>query len=313
MGDAPRPWKDVQPTDPAEARAAQLVEQAAKVPPRQVDVGAGWDGIIERAMKAPRSRPFPLTALVLGMLLLVVVVQAGFKLGIVESDAPRVQATAGAQWHREGDGALILTLGRVEVTRKKGQVVLHSPHVTVIAVNARFLADSTTAATRIEVYEGEVMVKYDDGGVVVRPGEARTWPESPSLPSALALPRQTPERCTDESGPSRRSCLWTQGDQPGLIAQAALFELGLFEMQEGNGAAAVVAWERSLDRFPDGVLAPEARLGMLAELTRQHRYAEAIAVARAFEDHSRSDPRAAEVAKFRAQLEGFAALEKPSR
>ena len=136
---------------------------------------------------------------------------------------------------------------------------------------------------------------------------------SPSLPSALALPRQTPERCTDESGPSRRSCLWTQGDQPGLIAQAALFELGLFEMQEGNGAAAVVAWERSLDRFPDGVLAPEARLGMLAELTRQHRYAEAIAVARAFEDHSRSDPRAAEVAKFRAQLEGFAALEKPSR
>jgi NADPH:quinone reductase-like Zn-dependent oxidoreductase len=49
----------------------------------------------------------------LGVLLVVVAVQAAFKLGIVGSDAPRVQASAGAQWHREGDGALILTLGRL--------------------------------------------------------------------------------------------------------------------------------------------------------------------------------------------------------
>lgn len=307
---APRPWKDVRPGDPAEARAAELVEQAARIPPRQVDLGAGWEAVIERTMKRSRSRTFPWTATVLGMLLLVVAVQAAFKLGLVETDAPRVQASAGAQWHREGDGALILTLGKLEISRPRGQVVLHSPHVTVIAVNARFLADTTASATRVEVYEGEVIVKHEDSGVVVRPGTHRTWPEGPAMPSALVLPPAAPERCADELGPERRACLWNQAEQPGLIAQAALFELGLFELHEGNHAMAESAWRRSLDRFPDGVLAPEVRLSLLAELSRERRFAEAIELARDFEKLSKDDPRAAEVARFRAQLEGFAALEK---
>ena len=309
MADTPRPWKDVRPGDPAEARAAELVEHAAKVPPRQVNVGAGWDAIIDRAMKAPRSRPFPVAAAVLGALLLVGGAQIVLRQGMVGNFAPRVVASQGAQWHREGDGALILALGRLEVSRPHGQVVLHSPHVTVVAVNARFLADTTAAATRIEVYEGEVFVRHDDSGVVVRPGERRTWPEGPEVPRALVLPPAAPERCPDDRGPERRACLWNQGEQPGLIAQAALFELGLFELQEGNASLAEVAWKKSLERFPDGVLAPEVRLSLLGELTRQKRFGEAAGVARDFEKAWAKDPRTAEVTRFRAQLEGFAPFE----
>lgn len=309
MGESPRPWKDVRPGDPAELRAAELVELAAKVPPRQVDVGTGWDAIIDRAMRAPRGRPLPLAAIAIAALLLVGGAQLIVRQGVVGNFAPRVVASQGAQWHREGDGALILTMGRIEISRPKGQVVLHSPHVTVIAVNARFLADTTAAATRIEVYEGEVIVRHDDSGVVVRPGDARIWPDAPDLPKSLVPPATPPERCADELGNQRRACLWQQIEMPGLVAQAALFELGVFELREGNTGMAEVAWKKSLERFPEGVLAPEVRLSLLGELHRQKRFGEAAALAREFEKASPEDPRTPELAKFRAQLEGFAALE----
>jgi hypothetical protein len=308
--DAPRPWKDVRPSDPAEARAAELVEHASKVTPRQVDVGTGWDNIIDRAMRTPKGRPVPLAAVAIAALLLVGGFQLVVRQGVVGNFAPRVVASQGAQWHREGDGALILSLGRIEISRPHGQVVLHTPHVTVVAVNARFLADTTTSATRIEVYEGEVIVRHDDSGVVVRPGESRLWPDAPEVPTALQPPATPPETCTEQEGPDRRTCLWQQVDRQGLVAQAALYELGLFELKEGDGRAAANAWKRSLDRFPEGVLAPEVRLSLLGELVREKRFSEAAAVARDFEKASADDPRAKDVAKFRAELESFAELAK---
>jgi hypothetical protein len=309
MGET-RPWKDARPDDPAEQRAAELVELAAKVPPRQVDVGTGWDAIIDRAMRTPRGRPLPLSAFAIAALLVVGGLQFVVRQGTVGNFAPRVVASQGAQWHREGDGALILTLGRLEISRPKGQVILHSPHVTVIAVNARFLADTTSAATRIEVYEGEVIVRHEDSGVVVQPGDSRIWPDAPAMPQALVPPSMPPERCADELGIQRRACLWQQIEMPGLVAQAALFELGVFELKEGNDKMAEVAWKKSLERFPEGVLAPEVRLSLLGELHKQKRFTEAAEMAREFEKASPEDPRTPELAKFRAQLEGFAALEQ---
>lgn len=309
MADAPRPrpWKDAPPSDPAEARAAELVAHAARVPPRQVDVARGWDGVIERATKQPRGRPVSALAAVATLLLVVVAGELFVRRGVF-GGAPSFVAAAETRWHRDGDEGVVLESGRLEVSRPHGKVVLRTAHVTVVAVNARFLADTTRAATLVEVYEGEVVVRREGAEVAMVAGERRTWPDELPVPAALVLPRTPPERCTDDLGPDRRACLWNQGEAPGLVAQAALFELGLFELGEGNNASAEAAWRRSLDRFPDGVLAPEVRLSLLGELTRARRFQEAVQIAKDFERLSAADPRLAEVKRFRAELEEMASL-----
>ncbi len=116
----------------------------------------------------------------------------------------------------------------------------------------------------------------------------------------------TPDRACGRVAPGERvGCLKHEALGSGLSAEAALYELGLVEAKAGNREQAIAAWDESLRRFPDGVLGPEAHLSLLVGLTESRRFGRAIAVAKDFEARFPEDPRRAEVAQLRDQLEGL--------
>lgn len=87
-----------------------------------------------------------------------------------------------------------------------------------------------------------------------------------------------------------------------LRAQAALYELGSVEVQEGELEAGLRSWRASLTRFPQGVLHPEVRLAVLIELIKARRFTDAREAARDFESSCPGDPRAADVEALRQRL-----------
>jgi hypothetical protein len=295
-----RPWREEGGAAiDGERRAAELVKQVAEVPARAMDVARGWDSVLERATQ-PRPGPWLLAALAV----LVAVVGS---VALHRRSEPSVVASSGAKWETRIDGSVQLQVGRVQTSRPV-DLRLETPHVSILARSCVFAAEVAADGTRVTVSEGEAWVKAgSDAEQVLRAGESRLWPATPPIPALLDQPPPAPSPWCADLEPGRRSeCLSGVAQGNGLEAQVALFELARLQVGAGEGGAAVETWRTSLARFPQGVLAPEARLAVLVALTQQRRFDEAVQAAREFEQTSADDPRRPDVTALRRQLEWLA-------
>jgi hypothetical protein len=289
------PWARSAEVPPEEAAAAAAVKRAVEIPPRPVELSAGWDGVLERAMKPERSPGRWLVVAVPVALLLAVSVKATLAVR-PHDEAPALVASTAARWDSGADGGVQLTAGRLETTRRVA-MTLESPQVTLWTDASRFAAEVVAEGTRVTVFEGEVFVRSGGEVRTLRAGESGLWPVTPPLPKALELNAPPPSSCGDDA------CLEAAAQGEELGAEVALFELGRLAARSGDDAAALAHWQRSLARFPDGVFTPELRLSVLGALTRQRRFTEAAAVAREFEQRYPDDPRVPDVTRFRQTLE----------
>ncbi|MDX2010546.1 MAG: FecR domain-containing protein [Myxococcaceae bacterium] len=297
-----RAWTEA--TDEAGARAAKLVATAAAIPPAPVDLTA-WDVVVARSA-APRHDGRLVFAFAASL-------AAGIALVVALSpkpttptavDPPVLVASSSARWTQGADGVVSLAAGRLSVERASAaKLTLATPHATIEATRARFLAEVTAGGTTLVVEEGEVVLRAQGQTRTVKAGQTLVWPEAPNIPAPLEA-RPTAVAAVCEGVGARLDCLKLEAKGDGLAAQAALYELGVAERESGHVADALAAWTTSLSRFPDGVLHPEVRLALLVELTRQRRFAEALAVARGFETACAADPRVADVQALRRSLEG---------
>lgn len=283
--------------------AERLIALAATVPPREVD-RARFDELLAVAAAPPRRDwrlvPAFAASIALGALVVSVLRPAA------PPPPPPVElvASADARWTQASASVVSLSTGQLRVARPSTQPVrIETPHVVLEATLARFLAEVTSTGTTLHVDEGEVVLRAGSERRVVRAGEEVVWPPAPVIPAALLEPAvgSTEARCAS-AGEGRRSCLEAEAGESSLDAQAALFELGALEAQAGRSREAVAAWQRSLERFPDGVLHPEVRLRLLVELVRARRFSDAAEVAAAFEAHCADDARLADVRALAANL-----------
>lgn len=291
------PWSNS--TNAADQRAAQVVASVAAIPPAAVDL-MQWNSIVAESRRASPWRLVPAFAVsvALGVAFVVWLSPAP-----VVPEAPVLVASSDAVVTPKPGGLVRLERGRVSVDRAtSARVLIETPHVTLDATRARFLAELVHDTTVVTVHEGEVIVRSAAGERIVRAGEHATWPLALEIPSTLTDQPAAATAC-DESAEGKRGCLVREAQGDGLAAQVALFELGRLELSEGHKAAAVDAFRSSLERFPAGVMHPEVRLALLVELTRQQRFSEALAVAKAFEASCATDPRVEEVRSLRRSLE----------
>lgn len=294
-----RPWSESQD------EASRLVGLAASIEAAPVDLST-WDDVV-RATKQRRDwRLVPAFAasLAAGIVLVLWLKPVPNVVLTPAPEAPVLVASANATWQQQPSGVVRLDSGRLSVQRAtSGRVVLETPHATLDATRARFLAEVTAGGTTLIVQEGEVVLRTKTETRVVKAGETLVWPPTPSIPAPLSAVAAPSTSVCDEATGSRLDCLRVEAQGDGLTAQAALYELGVLELKQGNASDALAAWTTSLARFPEGVLHPEVRLALLVELTKARRFTEAVVVARAFEVSCSADPRLAHVQALRRSLE----------
>jgi hypothetical protein len=286
MSDTPR-WSDA-PATPAQ----KLVALSAEVPPRPVDLASGWQRVLVASGKPQRDWrlvPAFLASVALGAALVLL-------LRPQAPAGPQVLAADGARWELRS-GEVVVASGRVTVSSTG--VKIATPHLRVELLNGRVATDVTEHRTFLSVEEGEVVM---NSGARLMRGATFGWPPEPEISARLLEPAPTAPICETAAADQLGPCLELESAGEGLQAQAALYELGAFRARSGQPALALEAWQRSLEKFPEGVLHPEVRLALLLELTRQHRFAEAEHAARQFEQTCPEDPRRSDVAKLRASL-----------
>lgn len=288
--------------DSAITDAEKLIAAAATVGPRPIRHD-DWDSVMERALIRPPSPwrhaiPFALS-LAVGIAVVLVLRPA-------PPPAPRpaeLVATAGAKWTHVAPDEVSLQSGRLAVS-KPGEAPLRvqTPDAVLETMKSRFLAEVTSNGTTVVVEEGEVVVRTRSERHVVRAGESFTWPPPPVIPQQL-LDTPTASGSPCAPGAEHLTCLSAEANGDGLDAQAALYELGALQVRNGDRSGALATWQRSLDRFPAGVLEPEVRVARLVELVRARKIVDAIAEAKAFEVAFPGDARVGDVQRLRVSLE----------
>jgi hypothetical protein len=298
-----RLWSEAK--DEAGLKASRLVGLAAAIEPAPVDLSK-WEDVVQATKQRRDWRLVPAFAasLAAGIVLVLWLKPAPNPVVAPAAEAPVLVASANASWQQQPSGVVRLDSGRLSVQRAtSGRVVLETPHATLDATRARFLAEVTAGGTTVIVQEGEVVLRSKTETRVVKAGETLVWPPTPSIPEPLSAVASSSTSVCDEVTGSRLDCLRVEAKGDGLTAQAALYELGVLELKQGNASDALAAWTTSLARFPEGVLHPEVRLALLVELTRERRFTEALVVARAFESACAADPRVTDVQSLRRSLE----------
>ncbi len=165
--------------------------------------------------------------------------------------------------------ALRVRAGSVEVTLQRGQAAM----------------DVSSDGISIRVEEGEAVVR--DGDTTQRLKANQGLTVVPPPPVQLELSEARTESCA----PGAADCLSTLAAGDGLEAETALYELALGAHERGDTAEAIARFAEHQRRFPDGVLAPEASIGLiLGHLSARDRAA-AEAEARRFIERFPSDPR----------------------
>ena len=263
----------------------------------------GWDVVMARAVTA---RPTNLKLVSLFMLS----AAAGAALVLLAQPTPVtpvvsvVHATAGSRWSSTSPQEVTLQSGRLSVTIPSGAPLrIRTPDAELEVSRSRFLAEVVTNGTSVWVEEGEVVLRA--GGVVrvIHAGESITWPPNLVIPAPLleAAPASD-SHCAALAGAEIRTCLRSEASGASLAAQVALYELGNFEVKQGQLDAGLEVWRESLARCPRGVLEPEVRLSLLIAMVKARRFSDARLAAQDFEAHCSGDPRIVDVRALQRAL-----------
>lgn len=289
--------------DKATTEAERTIAQAASVAPHRLKAD-GWDDVMVRAVTSSPNRAALLPAFFLSFALGVATV---LMLKPVQPAPPATvaHATAGTRWSSKTADEVVLESGRLSVTTPSGAPLrVRTPHCELEVTRSRFLAEVLPGGTTLWVEEGEAVLRSNGTTRVVSAGQSLTWPPAPVIPTPLlALAPPLESRCASRTPLETRACLRNEAAGASLEAQAALYELGSFEVEQGALDDGLHAWRESLERFPKGVLHPEVRLALLISLVKARRFSEASAAASDFETNCAGDPRAADVKALRRQLE----------
>ncbi len=202
---------------------------------------------------------------------------------------PEVVASADAVYSLEGR-TLTVTAGHVEVHARRSLTVRAGSYELVLR-DARVAFDVTPQGAVVYVESGEVVQREGATRHTLRPGQRL---ETAPPPEPLALPELTPAH-SDTCAPGAEDCLGALAGGDGLEAETAVYELALIAYERGDAAAARDRFAEYQRRFPDGVLAPEASLGLMLAHTALRDRAAAAAEAKSFIAHFPSDPRLPQV------------------
>lgn len=291
----------------AETRAERIIAEAASVEPRTLDRGT-WDDVTQRALSRRPSAARLIPAFAVSVLAGVVLVLAlrPQTAPVLKPQAAELVTTADARWVLLSAEEVSLDSGRLSVVRANGsRLRIRTPDAVLESVNARFLAEVVGAVTSVKVEEGEVVVRTSAGSKTLLAGESLRWLSAPVIPSTLVAGAPSSDgSCQGQAGEALRRCLEAEAKGDSLEAQAALYELASLEAHDGRSERAVEVFKQSLERFPGGVLDPEARVALTLELVKLERYAEAQQAARDFVRLYPSDARVSDVAALERSLAG---------
>ncbi len=290
----------------AQTPAERLIAEAASVEPRPLERNS-WQAVTERALT---QRPSPLRlvpAFALSAVAGVVLVLA-VRPSVEVAPKPQPAAmtmSANARWALLSAEEVSLDSGRLRVVRANGsRLRIRMPDAVVESVNARFLAELINGVSSVQVEEGEVVIRTGEGSKTLKAGEVLRWRAAPVIPSTLVAAPAVEGSCQGLVGDPQRACLEAEARGASLDAQAALYELALLEARAGRSAQAIEAFRQSLERFPAGVLDPEARVALTLELVKLARYAEAQQAARDFIRLYPADARVPDVEALERSLRG---------
>jgi TolA-binding protein len=97
------------------------------------------------------------------------------------------------------------------------------------------------------------------------------------------------------SGCRGEACLHERARGNDLEAENAQYMLGLLARERGSVSVALEAWHTYRMRFPDGALAPEARVAEMNDLARSGDVAQAAELAREFLRRYPNEPASAQL------------------
>ncbi len=219
--------------------------------------------------------------------------QSRLELTAGQALTPGANATGQARRIFLREGELCAQVTHRDVPHQ-GPLIVESPQMKVVVIGTKFCLATAAGVARVNVTEGRVRVETSAGmSTEVGAGEA-IRSDDVRLRAAIAEPSFVPMAPTSGVAPQsalpnvagcaglrgvdeRARCYRRIADGSGLAAQNALYGLGLIARDHlHDRQAALHYWTDYAERFPHGVLAPEAALGILGALIADRRYAEAI-------------------------------------
>lgn len=194
-----------------------------------------------------------------------------------------VMASAGASYSLQGR-TLSIQSGRM-VLQPRGPLTVRAGEIELALQGARVAVDVTDLGVVVRVESGEAIVNRNGVSTRVAAGEKL---EAMSEPLALAPVVGHAEGC----GAGDEACLGERAAREGLEAETALYELGFLAFERGDARVAVERFREHQRRFPDGVLGPEASVGLMLGLSRLRDGEAASDEAKRFLERFPTDPRA---------------------
>ena len=213
-----------------------------------------------------------------------------------------IEASNEAVWHRDADQQITLERGQLHV-RTTSSVAVRTQFGSATVTDGQLSLDVDQQRLLVSGAQGLVEVHSSLGDRILRPGE------SLQLVRQVALSAQkTPEALLQTDSVEPRSacgeavdCLTETAKGSSLAAQLALFDLGVAANRRGQRAQAIAAWREYLERFPDGVLAPEASGALVRALVAQAPR-DALAQAEQYHQQFGAEPSAGGIELLRAHL-----------
>ncbi len=290
------------PLSPPARSAIDAYGERTSRPPTDAQLDAIWKAA---AVAHPRARAAPrriwVGAVVFAALAIAVVVRDPWQADAVLHVSPppeALQPTSTAQWRRDGD-AVTLDRGGLRVQPHGDQVfAVVTPQVRVLVQRAAAIFEVGQEATVIAVESGEVEWRAGSRRGRVVAGERVTIA---ATDSDLSLPpRGAPLKSC--AGAEYEACLERASAGSGLVAQTALYELALVAHERGDLSRAMQLFGSYAARFPNGAFGPEASIGLMLDLRATDKAHDARAEALKFGTRFPSDPRAAAVLRWGAQI-----------
>jgi hypothetical protein len=286
--DEPAPLLSLSSAPPPLRRALEVL---ASSPPPPLSRARRDQLFLEAVLRAdPRGPPVLVRAVafVAACLLGAVLVAGLFHALATAPVGPEIDAAPSAIYSLEGR-TVVLSQGRLTLTPRQ-PLTVRARDLEISLETARVLMDVSEHGLKVHVESGEAVV-HRAGLVEQRLRAGETWHSrtDPQLQLSAAVPQ------LDGCPAGAEACLEHLAAGNELEAENALFELALLAHRRGDWAAALSRFRGYQARFPQGVLAPEASVGVMLALSALSDDAGVAAEARRFLKVFPNDARAERV------------------